>query len=122
MADTGETKSGRFLPPLRESFQRAAWVPSADLYRTADGWLVKFDLAGVREQDLQLSFEGRKLTVSGCRRDLVAERGVQHIQMEISYSRFERSVEFPEPVRGAKCELQHDAGMLLVWIRSEGRR
>ena len=28
------------------------WQPSADVYRTKDGWLVKFDLAGVQIGDV----------------------------------------------------------------------
>ena len=51
------------------------WRPPADVYRTARGWLVKLDLAGVRPGDLALAVRGRRLTVRGRRRDWAVEEG-----------------------------------------------
>jgi len=47
----------------------AVWAPAVDVYRVGEGWLLKFDLAGVRPEDIQLHAAGRKLTVSGRMRD-----------------------------------------------------
>ncbi len=51
------------------------WQPSADVYRTKDGWLVKFDLAGVQIGDVTVALRGRRLIVSGVRRDSFLEEG-----------------------------------------------
>src|SRR5205823_4518883 len=72
-----------------------AWCPAADLYRTPSGWLVKLDLAGVRPEDVRVQAQGRRLTVSGCRRDCTLTEGTSHYHMEISYSRFQRSFDLP---------------------------
>ena len=34
--------------PVVHSCGHNRWCPAADVYRTADGWLVKVELAGVR--------------------------------------------------------------------------
>src|SRR5262245_11168797 len=88
-----------FLPGL-QSCGEVGWCPAADVYRTGDGWLVKFELAGVRPEDMQVTAGGRVLTVSGRRRDCALTAGYVQYQMEIAYSYFERSLELP-------CNLDH---------------
>ena len=51
------------LPP------EAAWEPALDLYRCAGGWLLKFVLAGVRKEDIQVRLDAQGITVSGTRLD-----------------------------------------------------
>src|SRR5205807_3254442 len=82
-----------FLPGTRCG--DAPWEPAADVYRTRHGWIVKFDLAGVRPDDIELTALGNTLSVRGVRRDHVREEGCCHYRMEIAYSRFERTLELP---------------------------
>ena len=100
----------------------AAWCPAADIYRTADGWLVKLDLAGVRPEDLRVAIEGRRLTVSGCRRDCCLSEGCRHYHMEIAYSHFERSLTLPCDLEHARISVEHRHGMLLIDVRLEGNK
>jgi len=92
----------------------APWEPSADVYRTKDGWLVKFDLAGVHPGDVMVSIRGRRLTVSGVRRDSFLEEGACHYSMEISYNRFERSLAMPVNLENARVSIAAREGLLLV--------
>jgi HSP20 family protein len=98
----------------------ALWRPSADIYRTRDGWLLKFDLAGVRPEDVVVSVRGRRVSVSGVRRDLMVEEGCSYYSMEISYNRFERSLEMPAELENAKITLEARNGLLLVRMITEG--
>lgn len=79
------------LPGLEE----CPWRPAADILRTAGGWVVKLDLAGVDPTEVRVELEGRVLKVSGARRDLHAAESVDHYRMEIAYSFFERHFELP---------------------------
>ena len=47
----------------------ALWRPLADVCRTDSAWLLKLDLAGVRLEDVTVSVCGRRVTVSGFRKD-----------------------------------------------------
>src|SRR5262245_13172063 len=108
-----------FLPTAFRS-SVGDWQPSADVYRTRDGgWLVKFDLAGVRPQDVELFAHDRCLTVRGSRRDCAIEEGCRHYRMEIAYSHFERSIELPGELGSATIATEYRDGMLLVRIRWE---
>jgi HSP20 family protein len=99
----------------------APWEPSADVYRTRDGWLLKFDLAGVRPDDVAVSVSGRRVTVSGVRRDTVVEDGCSYYAMEISYNRFERSLEMPVNLASARVTIEARNGLLLVRMITEGK-
>lgn len=98
----------------------ALWQPSADVYRTRDGWLLKFDLAGVRPEDVTVAVRGRRVSVSGVRRDLMVEEGCSYYSMEISYNRFERSIEMPADLENAQVMLEARNGLLLVRMITKG--
>ena len=40
-------------------------------------------------------------------------------QMEITYSRFEKTLEFPASIEGAKLEHNYTDGLLLVYLKKE---
>lgn len=89
-----------------------------DVYRSQRGWLLKFELAGVRLDDVRLEAQGCTVRLSGTRRDLMCGHGCEHQVMEIAYSRFERSVELPCNVSSARISTQISEGMLLVEIET----
>jgi HSP20 family protein len=95
------------------------WNPSADVYRSADGWIVKLDLAGVSAEDLDIELRDSLLTIRGCRRDTHCCEGFVYYQMEITYSRFEKHIEFPTPIEGASVGRDYSDGFLIIKLRSE---
>jgi HSP20 family protein len=108
--------------PGAAAFSEISWQPAADIYRTHQGWLAKFDLAGVRPEDIRLEVQGHILRVQGTRRDCALEEGCHHHRLEIAYSAFERQVEFPISLEQARITTEYRAGMLLVRIQTEGER
>ncbi len=87
-----------------------------DVYRKGCGWLLKFDLAGVRPEDVRVRIGGSRVTVTGIRRDWVVEEGYSYHSMEISYNRFERTVELPGDLSNAEYSLEARDGLLLVRV------
>jgi HSP20 family protein len=108
--------------PAASSCREGLWCPAVDIYRMEKGWLVKFELAGVRADDIDLSALGNRLTLRGVRRDMVTE-ACGYYRMEIDYSQFERSVELPCDLKRADISTDFRDGMLLVNIqdRTEAR-
>jgi HSP20 family protein len=92
------------------------WAPAADVYRTREGWLVKVDLAGVRPEEIGIEVAGRVLVIRGCRRDTTFSETVAYHQLEITYSRFEKTLRFPCRVEGASIEEYRD-GLLTIRLR-----
>ncbi len=93
------------------------WNPAADVYRSNDGWLVKVDLAGVCADDLRIEITGSGLKLAGCRRDTFFREGLVYQQMEISYSRFEKTIQFPCAIEEASLEHQYSDGFLIIKLR-----
>ncbi|MEK7405019.1 MAG: Hsp20/alpha crystallin family protein [Acidobacteriota bacterium] len=96
--------------------QETRWRPPVDVYRTPCGWLLKLELAGVRMEDISVQLQGNRLTVSGIRRDWALEEGCSHYMMEISYNRFERTIELPCDLAQTRLELEYREGILLIRV------
>ena len=95
------------------------WNPAADVYRSADGWLVKVDLAGVCPDDLVIEVSQSLLRISGCRRDTFVRDGYTYQQMEITYSQFEKTIQFPCAIEEASLEHDYRDGYLIVNLRCQ---
>ena len=95
------------------------WTPAADVYRTRDGWLVKVDLAGVSPDEIEIAVAGRVLSVAGIRRDAHCSETISYQQIEITYSRFEKTLRFPCEIEGARVERAYRDGLLIIRLRGE---
>lgn len=96
--------------------RKDSWTPPVDVFRTRDGWLLRYELAGIRIDDVQLQVGQRSISLSGVRKDYMLEEGCSFYSMEISYNRFERVVELPSDLNGARVALDYRDGILLVRI------
>lgn len=95
----------------------SCWEPAADVYRTPDGWLLKFDLAGVRREDLDVRIRGNRISVSGIRHDATAGEVCGWHSMEIHYNRFERTLELPLGGEAVDYRMEFADGLLLIRLR-----
>ena len=93
------------------------WYPAADIYQTPEGWIVKVELAGVAAEDLEIEVEGNTLYIAGTRRDKTCRKGISYRQMEITYSRFEKTLQFPASIEGAKLEHNYENGLLFIYLK-----
>lgn len=104
------------LVSAAHSFCEPCWQPAVDAYRTARGWLLKYELAGVSHDDVEVVLRGRTITVRGVRRDVRIEEGQRSYSMEISYNQFERALDLPCELAAMDVATQYRDGMLLVWL------
>jgi HSP20 family protein len=121
MAQNHRQRHAVFTPGLGPPPARP-WDPAVDVYRVADGWLLKFELAGVGPDDISVAVDGRRVVVRGARVDRCLEPGCAVHRLEITYTRFERAVELPESLDRAavRCEFHH--GMVLVRVYTDTPR
>jgi HSP20 family molecular chaperone IbpA len=98
------------------------WQPAVDIHRCVGGWLLKFELAGVCPEELEITADSRGITVSGIRRDLRHFESQETHLMEIAYSHFGRYVEFPEQITDARLRVEYRDGMLYVQVLTSEKR
>jgi HSP20 family protein len=97
--------------------QHQDWQPAVDIYRSTSGWILKVDLAGVRMEDIHVHLAERSVTISGVRRDwMLEDSSCRHYSMEISYTRFQRTVELPEDIQNARVAVDYRDGILFVRV------
>jgi HSP20 family protein len=74
---------------------KAHWEPNTDLYTTDDGLVIKVELAGMRNDNLEITVEGTRLRISGHRPDSCRAAHCSFLVMEITYGPFEKILELP---------------------------
>ncbi|HEX8181448.1 MAG TPA: Hsp20/alpha crystallin family protein [Pyrinomonadaceae bacterium] len=105
--------------PQRQPGMGQRWSPAADVYQIKGGWLVKVDLAGVRPDEIEIEITGPILRLSGCRRDAYCQETLAYHQIEITYSRFEKTLRFPCAIEGATVERDYRDGLLILRLRGQ---
>jgi HSP20 family protein len=79
----------------REGSAKAHWVPNTDVYSTDSGLVIKVELAGMRNDSLEITVEGNRLRISGNRPDGCRSPKCSFLVMEINYGPFESVLELP---------------------------
>ena len=92
--------------------QHKVWRPPTDVYETDDCVVVKVEIAGMDDEDFQISLDGKRLIISGIRRDPASKLGYQ--QMEILYGHFETDVHLARAIEEEKIEATYQNGFLVV--------
>jgi HSP20 family protein len=92
--------------------QLKIWRPPTDVYETDECIVVKVEVAGMTEEDFAISLDGKRLIISGVRRDPSAKLGYQ--QMEILYGLFETTVHLARAIQEDKIEATYQNGFLNV--------
>ena len=104
----------QFLGSSKNVRSGQLWYPAADVYQTSDGWIVKVELAGVSVEDVEIDIQGNVLYIAGARKDRSCAVGVSFQQMEITYSRFEKTLNFPAVIEGARIDHNFEDGIFII--------
>jgi HSP20 family protein len=118
-------KSGVALMEVRRDILHAVswqvrstvWSPPTDVYETDKAYLIRVEIAGMREEDFEVAVENHTLHISGTRPDL-SERRAYH-QMEIRFGKFATSVGLPGPVNVEGSHAEYKDGFLTVTLPKE---
>jgi HSP20 family protein len=90
----------------------SVWSPPTDVYETEEKYVIKVEIAGMRDDDFEVAFENSILMIAGYRSDL-NERRAYH-QMEIRFGRFEIAAEIPVTVNMEKATAEYRDGFLTI--------
>ncbi|HTX91128.1 MAG TPA: Hsp20/alpha crystallin family protein [Anaerolineales bacterium] len=88
------------------------WSPPTDVYETEASFVIRVEVAGMREADFTIDVQDNFLVISGMRSD-TPERRAYH-QMEIRYGEFSSAIELPLGVDVSRTEAEYEDGFLNV--------
>ncbi|HKH42900.1 MAG TPA: Hsp20/alpha crystallin family protein [Solirubrobacterales bacterium] len=92
------------------------WIPAMDLVETEDHLVLRGDLPGMTEDDINIEIKDNVLTVSGERKAESEEKGEGYHRVERSFGGFSRSLTLPQGIDPEKVEAGFDKGVLEVRI------
>lgn len=91
-----------------------AWTPAVDIYETTDEIVLRADLPGVDQKDIDLRIENNSLTVRGERRFMKETKEEDYHRIERSYGVFSRSFQLPGSIDQGGVAASHRDGVLEV--------
>jgi len=115
---------GTLLEPQvsRDGGAAAGWIPAMDLVEDGDQYVLRADLPGVAESDVDVELEDNVLTVSGERRSEREERREGYRRVERASGRFSRTLTLPEGIDPEGIDASFERGVLEVRIPKPAER
>jgi HSP20 family protein len=98
------------------------WMPAMDLVETDDHFVLRADLPGMSEADVNIEVEDRVLTVSGERKTEHEASKEGYHRVERAFGAFSRSLTLPEGVDPEAVEASFDKGVLEIRIPKPEQR
>ena len=98
------------------------WLPAMDLVEREDEFVLKADLPGLSENDVNIELEDSVLTISGQRRSEHEDRKDGFYRLERASGSFSRSLTLPDGVDPEKVQASFDRGVLEVRIPKPEQR
>lgn len=92
------------------------YVPDFDIKDNKEGIVLKGDVPGIKEGDLEISVTGKRLSISGKRQAEKEEKTDTYYTCERSYGSFTRIFTLPDDADADKIHARLDSGVLTVVI------
>jgi HSP20 family protein len=98
----------------RLPIEERGWAPAIEVFEKEDKFVVKAELPGMKEEDIDISVVGDTLTIKGERKAESEVKEEDYYCCERSYGSFSRSIAVPPNVDTKKIEASFEDGVLEV--------
>lgn len=92
------------------------WAPDSDLSETDNEYYLMVDLPGMSKKDIEVSYQNKRLTISGERKLEEKETTKDLLRKERYHGRFLRSFTLPEEIKEENIKANFKDGVLTVKI------
>lgn len=99
-----------------EPVSTAAFVPPVDIYEDNQSIVLKLEVPGMKQEDLNIQLENNNLTVRGERKFENEEKEENFHRIERRYGSFFRSFTIPSTVNPESVKADYDAGVLRIQL------
>jgi HSP20 family protein len=102
--------------PFVSARPASAFAPAFEVKETNDSFVLRADVPGVAEKDLDIAVHNGVLTVSGSRSAEERKEGESYALYERQYGSFSRSFALPDMADGERIEAKLDNGVLTLTV------
>ncbi len=99
-----------------EGFTTASFVPPVDIYEDEHSIVLKVEVPGVDQKDLDIRIENNTITIRGERKFEKETKEENYHRVERRYGSFQRSFGLPNTVNTENVTANYDAGILKVTL------
>jgi HSP20 family protein len=92
------------------------WIPPMDLVESEDHLVLRADLPGMKEDDVDIEIKDGVLTISGERKSEHEQKGEGFHRVERAFGRFSRSLSLPDGIDPNKVAATFKDGVLEVKV------
>jgi len=92
------------------------WWPTVDVSETKDNFMIKAELPGMDEKDVNVTISGDVLIIKSEKKKEEEENDEHHYRAERYYDSFQRSFQLPGSIKADKIEADFDKGILKVTL------
>jgi len=103
----------RFAAREDEDLVSGTWVPAVDVAETQEKIVVRAEVPGMKQEDIQIEFENGLLTIRG-ERKIEKSEGLTWHRVERVYGNFSRSFTLPRTVDAEKISAAYRDGILEI--------
>ncbi len=100
----------------RHRTHATAWIPTTDIFAKGDDLVIRCELSGVRQDDIDVTLANGALTVSGERRSDLDDEEPAFYTRERSFGHFRRTIDLPDGVDEGKMDASFEDGLLEITI------
>ena len=104
------------VQPGRANGTARRWLPAMDLVETADHYVLRADLPGLSDEDVNVQLEDNVLTISGERKSEHQDRRAGYHRLERAFGSFSRSLTLPDGIDPSGIQANFDRGVLEISI------
>ena len=104
------------VSPSSRNVDGAFWTPNTDVYVTEGKLVIKVEVSGIKREDLELTAEGNRLTISGQRQDSCRPNSAKckFLLMGIEYGVFQTVVAVPSEYDLSQARAAYQNGFLRI--------
>jgi len=96
-----------------------SWMPAVDIKEDEKEIVLKVELPGMEQQDIDVHLEENQLTIKGEKKFKVEEKGENYIRQEITYGTFYRAFSVTSPIQEGNIKATYKNGILEILLPKE---
>lgn len=98
------------------STRQETFVPSIEVSESDTQFEINAELPGMKKEDIDISMENNRLTISGDRSFKKEEEEKTYHRVETQYGSFSRSMQLPDNIQEDSIEATYEDGVLRITI------